>query len=319
MQFSHTATVSLNVVPQLQWIWHSPDLSSFIVGDERTAFALPQDNATKVLRLSAARPFDASSNFHHPCNLPIPDTLYEEFSNQGWHGFRFLPAVAYDTALDDEGYPVGNLLLTLVFGPDYGQYVSYQSSNLILSLRSGSIGLFRHSPTGFEKVDETRTRGRAALAFAAHPSEKLIAYGDNYGNFHSHRFNADGFGKTKKIVAMPYKASALEFIDDGRQLLIGGTGYLAGYAFAENAFAEQHRMSGPVRDFQWHAASRIVFVNQGIHGVAAFHYDNSGFTKVAAVSPEGAVQKMVVSRCARYLAVTLHNSPIVSVYSIIAE
>ncbi len=114
MQFEHLA-VTLDLVPQLQWLWHSAGSSSFIVGDERVAFALSHDNLGTPSLLKAARPHDASSAFHHPCNLPVPESLYEEFIGYGWCGFHFLPSVAYDNAVNDDGRPVGDLLRTLVF------------------------------------------------------------------------------------------------------------------------------------------------------------------------------------------------------------
>ena len=108
MQFEHLATASLDLVPQLQWLWHSAGSSSFVVGDERVAFALSHDNLGTPSLLKAARPHDASSAFHHPCNLPVPESLYEEFIGYGWCGFHFLPSVAYDNAVNDA---VGRLVI----------------------------------------------------------------------------------------------------------------------------------------------------------------------------------------------------------------
>ncbi len=38
----------------------------------------------------------------------------------------------------------------------------------------------------------------------------------------------------------------LEFVEDGRTLLIGGMGYLAAYSISDNAFAELHKIETAV-------------------------------------------------------------------------
>src|SRR5205823_7240448 len=174
-----------------------------------------------------SRALDASTPQRNPCNLPIPAAMLDEFLVEPWHGFRFLKAGEYDHALDQSGNPAGDLLRTLVFGPDYGHYVLHPSSGLVFSLRSGSMTPLRRAGDKFEVIDQTKTRGRAALAFAAHPSESLIAYGDNYGTFHAHSFDQNGFGKATKIVGKERKGSRLEFDRAGKMLMLGGMGYLA--------------------------------------------------------------------------------------------
>lgn len=316
MHFEHLTTTPLDLEQQLQWLWHSERSSSFIVGDERVAFALPHSDFGVPSRLVPARPSGRPNAIHHPCNLPIPGSLYEELVSDGWCGFYFLEATAYDHAVDDDGQPLGDLLRTLVFGPDYGHYVLHRASDLVLGLRSGSIQLLRFSQGRFTKLADARTRGRAALAFAAHPREMLIAYGDNYGNFYAHRFSPDGFGKTKKIATKDRKASTLRFIVDGDSLLIGGMGYLSVYSHFDSKFYLLHEISLPVRDFTWDENRRIVFVNQGLHGVAVYRYDETGFSQVGAVKAEAAVNQMAVALRSQYLAVSSQHSTDVSVYAI---
>ena len=304
MKFELLGTASPTLQQQLQWIWFSRSMASFIVGDERNAFAIADSSATAATSLTAARPFDPNSASQHPCNLPIPDELYSEFAQQPWHGFRFLGCSAYDRANDNDGHPIGDLLRTLVFGPSYGHYVLHPASAMVLSLRSGSIELFRNTPEGFVAVDQTRTRGKASLAFAGHPTEPLIAYGDNAGTFHAQRFDESGFGKAAKIVTKERKASRLEFSADGTSLMLGGMGYLTSLAYEKSKFTVRHEISIAVKDFVWDEASGHVFVNQGLHGVSVFKYSEAGFVKVGEIKPVGGVQQMSVSDDAKHLAVT---------------
>jgi hypothetical protein len=314
MQFELLASISLPVQPALTWLWYSRSMDSFIVGDERSAFALPVAKPTALTPLNPPR--QTMELPLHPCNLPIPASRYEDFVAEQWHGFQFLEWSAYDSAVDKNGHPVGDLLRTLVFGPDYGHYVLHPPSGLILSLRSGSMELLRRSAGGFESIDRTKTRGGAALAFAGHPTESMIGYGDNAGTFYAHRFDAAGFGKATKIAARERKASRLEFVNAGGTLLIGGMGYLASYLYSNGKFAPVHEVSTSVRDFTWLADTATVLVNQGLHGVTAYRYDQGGFNKLGGFKPEGSAQQIAVSACGRYLAVSFQESSNLNVYAV---
>jgi hypothetical protein len=316
MQMQMLATTQLSLQPQLMWLFYSNKTSSFIVGDERRAFALPTSNPAAALPLQPSRVIDPNAPLSHPVNLPIPAELFEEFQTQLWHGFRLLDDSAYARAVDDAGRPVGDLLRTLVFGPNYGLYVEHPATRMILSLRDGSMELLTRSNDGFKSIDKTRTRGRAALAFCAHPNEPLIAYGDNYGTFHAHRFTETGFAKSSKIAAKERNASRVEFVNGGNTLALGGMGYLATYSYIGGKFAPMHEVSIAVHDFLWLDDGAILLVNGGLHGVSAYRYDRAGFTKLGAVKPEGAAQQIAISSCRRYLAATMQESPQVPVYQI---
>ena len=290
MNFRLAASVVLDLDPRLQWLWYSGRTDSFVAGDETRSFSLPVSDPARPAPLDAgpgtARP---------PCNLPVPAALYEEFAAQDRRGLRFLPAAAYE-GTSGEG-TAGDVLRTIVFGPNYGTYVLHPASGAVLSLRAGSLQLLRRSPEGFTPVGRARTRGRAALAFAAHPEEPLIAYGDNYGGFFAQEFSAGGFGKTRGIGAHGRKAGALEFIDSGRGLLVGGTGYLSAYAYESGEFSKRHEVSAAVRDFAWVPHERALVVNQGMHGVSLYRLGETGFTPCGAVTcGAAAVDTLAVSR-----------------------
>ncbi len=315
MQFKLLTTRSLGIHPQLQWLLYLEQMRAFIFGDETHALALPLEDPAAPVALPGTVA-DTGAVATHPCNLPIPRPLYEELSGSPWHGFRFLEYAAYDHAVDGAGLPVGDLLRTLVFGPDYGHYLLHPASGMVFSLRSGSITMLRSESEGFKSVAQTRTRGRAALAFAAHPTENLIAYGDNAGTFHAQRFDAEGFGKASKIVAKDRKASQLDFVRNGRVLVIGGMGYLETHSYDSGKFALLHQVAIPVRDFAWTRDGELVLVNQGLHGAAAYRYEASGFTKLGEVKPNGAVRQLAVSVCGQYLALSEQDSADISVYEI---
>ena len=312
LQFRLLAKTTLPLDPHLQWLLHAPKTDAFLVGDEKAAFAASAFNPNSPTALKPAR----EGGTGHPCNLPIPEELYEEVRGEEWHGFRLLKWDDYDKARDVKGHGVGDLLRTLVFGPDYGSYVLHPSSELVLGLRSGSIRLLERSEPGFKEIDRTKTRGRAALAFAAHPTEALLAYGDNYGTFHSHRFDASGFGKASKVAAKERKASRLEFVDCGKMLVIGGTGYLATYSYAGGKFSPVQEIPIPVRDFIWADEGKLVLVNQGMHGVTAYRYDAAGFAKLCEFKPGGAVQQMALSKDLKHLAITMQDSGGIWVYEV---
>jgi hypothetical protein len=316
MQFSHLATVSLALDSKTQWIWFSNLTQSFIVGDERRAFALPVASANASKPLRAERELELRIPPLHPCNLPIPSALYDEFASELWHGFRFLEEGAYTHTKNAAGETTGDLLRTLVFGPDYGHFVLHPSSGLILSLRSGSMELLRREGDEFKMIDKTRTRGRAALAFAAHPSEPMVVYGDNYGTFHAHRFDDKGFSKASKIVAKERKASRLEFTSAGAGLIVGGMGYLSAFSYGGGKFAPTAEVSTSVRDFVCLNDGKSILVNQGMNGIAAFGFGASGFVPRGAIKPSEAVKQICVSRCGNYLAATGQESSNVGVFSI---
>ncbi len=313
-----TTKTPAGLQPQLQWLIYSEELQSFITGDEKNAFRLSLVAPHELIPLAA----DAAGTgiaAPHPCNLPIPRTLYDEFAKSPWHGFQFLDHAAYDRPVDDAGHPIGDLLRTLIFLPDYGHYVVHPGSGLIFSMRSGSIEMLRRGTDEFIPIAKTRTKGRAALTFGAHPKDGLIVYGDNYGTFHAQRFTAEGFGKASKIATKDRKASQVEFVRNGRVLLIGGMGYLETYSYEAGKFGPLHQLSISVRDFIWVEDLELLWVNQGMHGVSVFRYDANGFDKLAEVKPEGALKQIAVSRDGRYLAATDQTSGKVVLYECVAD
>ena len=246
-------------------------------------------------------------------------SLCEELASESWHGFRFLEPAAYELSVDGGPAIEGDLLRTLVFGPNYGHYLLHPASGMILGLHSGSMELLQRSAAGFKSIGKTRTRGSATLAYAAHPNEMLLVYGDNAGSFHAHRFDATGFGKANKIAAKQLKASRVEFVQAGQMLVIGGMGYLSTYSYSGGKFAPLHDVSIAVRDFVWVNDGQIVLVNQGIHGVAAFGYDGNGFSKTGDVAPPGESREIAISTCGKYLAVALQEPAVLNLYAISAD
>jgi hypothetical protein len=302
MQFTLKANQTLEIDPPMTWIIYSKQTRSFIVGDEKKAFALSLDRLGPAIELPPETVVDS-------CNLPISGALYDEFRRQPWHGLQFLERATYQQA------PDGNLLCTLIDMPDYGQCVLHPATGALLRMRSGSIEIVGGD---FKSIEKTRTRGRAALAFAAHPTEGLIAYGDNYGMFHAQRFDAGAFGKASKIATKERKASRLEFVKDGATLVIGGMGYLQTYSYVGGKFAPIHETSIAVRDFLWLNNGELILVNQGLHGITALRYDDKGFSKIGDAKPPGAVQQMTASANAKFVAVSEQESAAICVYELSA-
>lgn len=317
MRFKLLATTALPVDPQFQWLWCSNQTHSFIFGDDRRAFALPISNPAAPSPLTPARPFDNHIPPHHPCNLPIPDSLYEEMARPPWHGFHFLEPGAYELSVDGGEPAEGDLLRTLVFGLNYGHLLLHRASNLIFRHRTGSIELLERSATGFRSIAKTRTRGSATMDFAAHPSEPLIVYGDNAGTFHAHRFDGNGFGKASKIASRQRKASRIEFLENGQKLMIGGMGYLVAFSYSDGKFVPVHEASTAVRDFVLACDERVVLVNQGLHGVTA--YNSDGLARAGAIEPQISAREIAVSDDWRYLAVALQDSTAINIYEIFAD
>lgn len=309
MSLTLAQTATLDFVPRM--LWYSERSEGFVAGDERTACLSPVVDFATPAKLAPALPYDPA----FPYRLPLPEELQNEFAAMPWHGFEFLSPSEYDRAVDEAGRRVGSLTLTLGFGPDYGLYVRHRPSGLILSLRAGSLELLRRTDAGFEAVDSTRTRGRAALCFAAHPKAPRIAYGDNYGNFHLHDFSDAGFGKASKLDAKLRKASEVEFIDDGEALLVGGMGYLSLYRSAGRKWSLQCETTAAVRSFLWIRSSRLVIVNQGMHGISRYAIGEAGFEKVDSISNLPPIDRIAASPSGDLVAASLLQSGQVALIS----
>ena len=146
-------------------------------------------------------------------------------------------------------------------------------------------------------------------------ADSLIAYGDNYGTFHTHRFDAGGFGKAAKVAAKERNATRVEFVNTGQMLAIGGMGYLATYLNQNGKFVPAHEVSIVVRDFLWLNNGELILVNQGLNGISAYRHDSSGFHPLGSVAPGEPVAQMAVSSCRKYLAATFQQSSEICVYT----
>jgi len=301
MQLKLLGTATLPINSKTQWIAYLPGHKAFATGDEQKAFLIRPD------RPSAPEPITAAPA-RGAFNLPLSNELAEDFCSQLWRGLKFLSASEYATALDAKNQSIGDVLRTLVFLPDYGTYVEHPASKLNLSLKCGSIGLLVKEANGFKSIDQTRTKGKSVLAFAAHPTETLLVYGDNAGTFHAHRFDQTGFGKASKIASKERKASQVEFAADGKSLLIGGMGYLSAFKYDGGKFSETQNLPIAVREFAWIEPANRVFVNQGMHGISAYQYDDKGFTKLADLQPGQPVQQMVASEDGKFIATSHEGS-----------
>ncbi len=296
-------TIDVSLDPQLQWLWHSNRTSAVITGDQKSAYSI------SIAKPASATRIEARVAHKSAFNLPISDALADEFLSQSRHGFRFLDRAAY------EGFDA-DILRMLVFGPNYNVPMLHVPSGAIIGFKSNAMQLFAREGNTLTRLDKTKPRGKQALCFAAHPSEPLIVYGDNYGTFTAHRFTPTKFGKASKIAHKERNASQIEFIDEGRKLLIGGMGYLATFAYDGKKFSPLQQLSIPVRDFVVGTDGKTIIVNQGLHGVSIYRDEKSGFTKQADVKPADAVQSAVVSNDMKHLAVIHNNIPRVSVYSL---
>ncbi len=97
--------------------------------------------------------------------------------------------------------------------------------------------------------------------------------------------------------------------------MIGGMGYLESFAYSAGKFSPLHALAGPVRDFVWNPKHKILFVNQGMHGVTAYGYsDSAGFAKLGSVQVSAAVKQMALSDCGAYLAVSSQSSSTVTAF-----
>jgi hypothetical protein len=227
-----------------------------------------------------------------------------------WRGFAFLKCEEYAQNTS------GDLLRTIVFGPNYGLHLCHPASEIVLATKSGSIELLTKSNGVLARRDKTKTSGKAALCFAAHPTETLLAYGDNYGAFHLHRFDANGFGKASKLAEKERKASAVEFAQRGERIIIGGMGYLSAFAYADGKATLLHETSTSVRDFALLGDGQHIAVNQGLHGIALYSFSDNGFEKLADATAGGPVNQIGVSDDGKFVAVTRQDRSDVSVFAV---
>ena len=304
MTIEHIGTVMVDLDAQLQWLWYSNASGAVITGDENDAFKVSVANPITVSRLDRA--VATKSAF----NLPLPDALAREFLQQPWDGLKFLDRAAY-AGVD------ADILRTLVFGPNYNVPMLHPPSGAIIGFRSNAMELFTREGASLKAIDKTKPRGKAALCFAAHPTEPLLVYGDNFGTFTAHRFEPTKFAKASKVAEKQRNASGVEFLGNGVKLLIGGMGYLATLAYDGKKFSPLHEISVPVRDVIVARDGQTIVVNHGLHGVSVYRYDAGGFTKLAEAKPPEPVQFAVVSNDMKHLAVTHQHVPKVTVYSLL--
>ncbi|MFT3787760.1 MAG: hypothetical protein QM770_16585 [Tepidisphaeraceae bacterium] len=300
MTMEPLGTVMVDVNHQTQWLLHSPSRGAFITGDENDAFAVTPTTPVKVSRLDRGQKAGA-------WNLPLPEPLIDEVLQQPWHGFKFLDRAAYANVESD-------LLRTLVFGPDYGLPVLHPGIGAILSFRSNAMQLLAREGDTLKPIEKTKPRGKQALCFAAHPTEPLVVYGDNFGTFTAHRFEPTAFGKATKVVAKERNASRAEFVDGGTKLLLGGMGYLALFGYEGGKFTPLHEVSVAVRDFLVIDA-QTVLVNHGMNGVSLYRYAG-GFTKLADATPGDPAHIVAVAPGGKQFAVTHQGVPKISVYRV---
>jgi hypothetical protein len=315
MQFTRLATSSPALDPKLQWLFFSPQTNAFITGDDRQAFSIPLSSPSAPIPLQPARPFENHIPPPHPCNLPIPDSLYTEFAATPHHGLHFLDPATCQLPLGKKGPLDGDILRSLVFGPDYPTLLFHPLTGALLTLRGRSMELFSRSDTTLTSIAKTKPRGKSVLAYAAHPTEPLLVYGDNYGDFHAHRFTPTTFEKATKIAAKQRNASRIEFSQNGNLLLLAGMGYLSAFRYAAGKFEQLHELSTAVRDFLTTPDASLLLVNKGLHGLAAFTYSpTTGFTQLASL--EAPINQLAKSPDNQFLAFTHQDSPTIQIHAI---
>lgn len=332
MHYELAATVNLGLVPQSKWLWYARRSGQLLVGDAKRAFAISPNHPADAVPLAAERAFprdvpiqgaggvptiaDFARMNSHPLNLPIPDVLYDEaFAPATLRGLTFLPRDVLDRAPPDHPVWLGNLLGRL-YGHTASLYMLHRPSNLVLNLLGGALQLFQQSPTGFTLVAEARTRGRQAMSFAAHPDEPLLAYVDNVGSSFAQEFSESGFGKTRKIDTWKQGGRAALFLD-ARTLILGGMGHLAAYGYADHTFAKRSEIAVACRDLLWNEDQQVLLVNQGMHGIAFFRVEDSGFVPCGALKPEGTVQMVAFSPDLSFLATTDQHAAEIRIFRMI--
>ncbi len=287
----------LDLDHRLQWLTYSSIQKSFITGDENNSIAVSTKASTTALN---AADFTNKSQF----NLPLPANIYEELTGQLWHGFLFLKPDEYVLSDECADEFAGDHLRTLVFGPDYGHCVKDPKSNLVFSLSCHEIVLMKETVDGLRPIDSRKTRGKEALAYALHPKEKTIVYGDNYGTFFQHTFSHKGICKGRQFAVKERKASCIDFINRGNYLLIGGMGYLCLYLHHKGKLKELTTKSLPVRDFLWLPQRRLIIVNEGLHGLSVHQLKDEQIANIATFKSCEAIFHIASSPCENYLALT---------------
>jgi hypothetical protein len=154
------------------------------------------------------------------------------------------------------------------------------------------------------------------FAFGAHPTEPLIVYGDNYGTFYAQWFSHEGFGRTKKIVDKIQSGNSVCFINEGRTLLLGGSGYVQLYKYEDGKFLLEQEMSTAVRHLVWIESKQVLAINQGMHGVALYQLSDGKLTTLERVPTELAVQHLAFSNTFKEMAVLFQEQTQLSIYAI---
>lgn len=136
----------------------------------------------------------------------------------------------------------------------------------------------------------------------------MIAYGDNFGNVHTHEFSEAGFGRASKVDAKGRNANAIEFLDEGEALLVGGTGYLSLYRKAGKKWRLQSETTTAVRGFCWVPSSRVAVVNRGMHGVIRYAIRDAGFEAIDSLAGPEPIERIATTPNGEFVAATLQRS-----------
>lgn len=293
--FTAIARHALPLNSTTHWIRYAPLAGVFVVGDAQAAWTVSPDGSMPVPITCGA----------HPLTLPLSDALRSDVLSLGWNGFRFPSMTTLVDATTHEPV-VGDLLRHFVFLPDYGQLVEHPATGAWLALRCGRIA--RVAPDGsFTLPAETRTRGKGALTFAAHPTEPLLFYGDSAGDFVQHALTADGFGKAVTLAKLERKASACLVRANGSRVLLGGMGYLQQVPVGAKPGVHCGQYATTVRSL--HAVDdRRVLVNAGMQGLAMVSCTDESLAVEARADLEAPVHQMAVTPDQRTVAVVHQGS-----------
>jgi hypothetical protein len=142
---------------------------------------------------------------------------------------------------------------------------NYGHDGALLFFSGKSIALLKWNEEQLVELKRIKTKGKQPMERALSPQQNLLLYGTNHGELYSQTFNRDQFLKSSKIDQLPNTCYQITFSPDGRQLLVGGLGFIKIYNFDCNKFTCDSSITTAMRSFE--LVEDYLFVNKGMHGM----------------------------------------------------
>lgn len=279
-------------IPGIGFGWYSPSRQVFVAGNEDDKQIYPVSHPDRSISL-----------IHHDPPYQMRYKAYDEaLSDQDYDelgeidGFRFLSKSQYDLFYPDK--PWGSICpldQALASGLMNGLAVLHPYSQAILSFAYKSICLYQITDGRPEKLAVIKVGSRQNVtALCAHPGLPILYYGTSEGEVFELPVTSSELGKQKRKYKFERVVGSIQVLSDGRQVIIGGLGFLAQFSMHNQELSEICRVQLACRSTKV-IKDQVLIVNQGINGLSIFNINPDGLELKASTRTSNPVDHLLVS------------------------